>query len=76
MTYITSSSTLKNAELIESGLEGFVAGELMDRLVCELDLPRAVSDADFVIEAVPGRLDVKQEHSAGRTSRSLHIDSR
>jgi 3-hydroxyacyl-CoA dehydrogenase len=33
--------------------EGCTAGEIMDRLVCEVDLQRAVSDVDFVIEAVP-----------------------
>jgi len=41
--------------------EGCTAGEIMDRLVCEVDLQRAVSDVDFVIEAVPEILGVKQE---------------
>jgi len=41
--------------------EGCTAGEIMDRLVCEADLQRAVSDVDFVIEAVPEILGVKQE---------------
>ncbi len=41
--------------------EGCTAGEIMDRLVCEVDLQRAVSDVDFVIEAVPEILGIKQE---------------
>jgi 3-hydroxyacyl-CoA dehydrogenase len=41
--------------------EGCTAGEIMDRLVCEVELQRAVSDVDFVIEAVPEILGIKQE---------------
>jgi len=41
--------------------EGCTAGEIMDRLVCEVDLQKAVSDVDFVIEAVPEILGIKQE---------------
>jgi enoyl-CoA hydratase/3-hydroxyacyl-CoA dehydrogenase len=41
--------------------DGCTAGEIMERLVCEVDLQRAVSDVDFVIEAVPEILGVKQE---------------
>ncbi len=41
--------------------EGCTAAEIVDRLVCEVDLQRAVSDVDFVIEAVPEILGVKQE---------------
>ncbi len=41
--------------------DGTSADELMSRLVCESDLAKAVSDADFVIEAVSERLDLKQE---------------
>lgn len=41
--------------------DGCTAGEIMDRLVCEADFQRAVSDVDFVIEAVPEILRVKQE---------------
>ncbi len=41
--------------------EGRTAREIMDRLVCETDLQRAVSDVDFVIEAVPEKLGLKQE---------------
>jgi len=40
--------------------EGCTAAEVMDHLVCQVDLQKAVSDVDFVIEAVPERLDVKQ----------------
>ena len=41
--------------------EGCTADEIMDRLVCEVDLKRAVSNVDFVIEAVPEILRIKQE---------------
>ena len=41
--------------------EGCTAGEILDRLVCDVELQRAVSDVDFVIEAVPEILGVKQE---------------
>jgi len=41
--------------------EGQTADDIMDRLVCESDLQKAVSDVDFVIEAVSERLDLKQE---------------
>jgi 3-hydroxyacyl-CoA dehydrogenase len=41
--------------------EGCTAGEMMGRLVCEINLQKAVSDVDFVIEAVPEVLSVKQE---------------
>ena len=41
--------------------DGCTAGEIMSRLVCEADLQRAVSNADYVIEAVPEILKIKQE---------------
>ena len=41
--------------------EGCTAVEIMDRLVCEVDLQKAVSDVDFVIEAIPEILSIKQE---------------
>jgi enoyl-CoA hydratase/3-hydroxyacyl-CoA dehydrogenase len=50
-----------NPERVGVIAEGCTAGEIMDRLVCEVDLQRAVSDVDFVIEAVPEILGMKQE---------------
>ena len=41
--------------------EGQTADEILERLVCEQDLQEAVSDADFVIEAVSEVLELKQE---------------
>jgi enoyl-CoA hydratase/3-hydroxyacyl-CoA dehydrogenase len=41
--------------------EGCTADEIMGRLVCEVNLQKAVSDVDFVIEAVPEIMGVKQE---------------
>jgi enoyl-CoA hydratase/3-hydroxyacyl-CoA dehydrogenase len=66
------SSVLENARLfIENGLKkleekgklmsGTPAAELMKVLFMENDLKKAVSDADFVIEAVPELMDLKQE---------------
>ena len=61
----------KAAEQIEVGIkrceelgklsEGLTADILMSRLIKELDLKRAVENADFIIEAVPERLDLKRE---------------
>ncbi|MHA1727520.1 MAG: 3-hydroxyacyl-CoA dehydrogenase family protein [Promethearchaeota archaeon] len=39
----------------------FTSDEIMDRLVCKVDLQQAVSDVDFVIEAVPENFKLKQE---------------
>jgi len=41
--------------------EGTTTKSLMARLVKELDLKKAVENADFIIEAVPERLDLKIE---------------
>ena len=41
--------------------EDFTIDEIMDRLICEVNLKKAVSDSDFIIEAVPENLDLKQE---------------
>ena len=41
--------------------EGLTADEIMNRLTCETNLGEAVSDVDFVIEAVCERLAVKQQ---------------
>jgi enoyl-CoA hydratase/3-hydroxyacyl-CoA dehydrogenase len=39
----------------------FTIEEIMERLVCEVNLQKAVSDSDFIIEAVPENLELKQE---------------
>jgi 3-hydroxyacyl-CoA dehydrogenase len=41
--------------------ENFTIDEIMDRLICEVNLKKAVSDSDFIIEAVPENLDLKRE---------------
>jgi enoyl-CoA hydratase/3-hydroxyacyl-CoA dehydrogenase len=41
--------------------DNFTVDEIMDRLICEVNLRKAVSDSDFIIEAVPENLDLKQE---------------
>lgn len=41
--------------------EGLTSKILMDRLYKEVDLKKAVADADFVIEAVPEVMEIKQE---------------
>ena len=41
--------------------DGISADEILSRLVCEVNLEKAVSHADFVMEAVTERLDIKQE---------------
>ncbi|HEY91784.1 MAG TPA: 3-hydroxyacyl-CoA dehydrogenase family protein [Dehalococcoidia bacterium] len=41
--------------------DGCSADEIMGHLVCEVDLQKAVSDVDFVIEAVSEVLSLKQE---------------
>ena len=41
--------------------ENFTVDEIMDRLICKVNLRKAVSDSDFIIEAVPENLDLKQE---------------
>ena len=52
---------LKTCESIEKLSEGVSADILIGRLVKELDLAKAVVDADFVIEAVPEVMEIKQE---------------
>ena len=41
--------------------ENFTVDEIIDRLICEVNLKKAVSDSDFIIEAVPENLDLKIE---------------
>lgn len=41
--------------------ENFTIDEILERLICETDLKKAVSDADFIIEAVPENLDLKRK---------------
>jgi len=41
--------------------DGTTTKTLMERLIKELDLKKAVENADFIIEAVPERLDLKLE---------------
>ena len=41
--------------------ENFTIDEIMDRLICEVNLKKAVSDSDFIIEVVPENLDLKRE---------------
>ncbi|MHA1915569.1 MAG: 3-hydroxyacyl-CoA dehydrogenase family protein [Promethearchaeota archaeon] len=41
--------------------ENFTVDEIMDRLICEVNLKKAVYDSDFIIEAVPENLDLKRE---------------
>jgi len=41
--------------------ENFTIDEIMDRLICEVNIKKAVSDSDFIIEAVPENLELKQE---------------
>lgn len=41
--------------------EGTKTKNLMDRLGIELDLKKSVEDADFIIEAIPEKLDLKLE---------------
>jgi len=39
--------------------DDFTIDEIMDRLICEVNLKKAVSDSDFIIEAVPENLDLR-----------------
>jgi len=65
--YLTHLSDVDFAELktnrkkVGVMVEGGTADEVMSHLVCEQDLQKAVSDVDFVIEAVSEKLDLKQE---------------
>ncbi|MFX1575136.1 MAG: 3-hydroxyacyl-CoA dehydrogenase family protein [Promethearchaeota archaeon] len=68
---IKKESLDKAAEQIEIGIkkcdelgklsEDLTADILMSRLIKELELKKAVEKADFIIEAVPERLDLKRE---------------
>ena len=51
----------KNRKAVGVMADGCNADDIMGRLVCEADFQSAVSNADFVIEAVPEILSVKQE---------------
>jgi len=66
-----NQATLEDAvKYIENGLnkleskgylnQEFTSDLLMGRLVSELDLKKAVECADFIIEAIPERMDLKQ----------------
>ncbi|MHA2474959.1 MAG: 3-hydroxyacyl-CoA dehydrogenase family protein [Promethearchaeota archaeon] len=41
--------------------KNYTIDEIMNRLVCEVDLKKSVSDSDFIIEALPENLDLKLE---------------
>jgi 3-hydroxyacyl-CoA dehydrogenase len=41
--------------------EDYTIDKIMDHLVCEIDLKKAILDSDFIIEAVPENLDMKLE---------------
>jgi len=41
--------------------KNFTIDEIMNRLICEVNLRKAVSDSDFIIEAVPENLALKQD---------------
>ena len=67
-----NSITLENAlDYIENGLkklevkgqlyQGFNSDLLMSRLIKEIDLTEAVKNADFIVEAVPEKMDLKQD---------------
>jgi len=68
---IKKESIDKGVKKIEDGLKIFESKgfldknltpkDLMTKLIKEIDLKKAVSDADFVIEAVPEDLKIKQE---------------
>jgi len=68
---ISMESLHKSEKLIEDALntceamnnlsEGDSANILMGRLVKEIDLAKAVAKADFVVEAVPEVMEIKQE---------------
>ncbi|MFX0141900.1 MAG: 3-hydroxyacyl-CoA dehydrogenase family protein, partial [Candidatus Hodarchaeota archaeon] len=52
---------IKKCEELGKLSENLTTDILMSRLIKELDLKRAVENADFIIEAVPERLNLKQE---------------
>jgi len=51
----------KDPKIVGMFADGATADDVLDRLVCEEDLEKAVSDVDFVIEAVTEVLEVKQD---------------
>ena len=52
---------IKRCEELGKLREGLTTNILMSRLVKELDLKKAVESVDFIIEAVPEKLDLKRE---------------
>jgi len=51
----------KDPKIVGMFAEGATADDILGRLVCEEDLEKAVSDVDFVIEAVSEVLELKQD---------------
>jgi 3-hydroxyacyl-CoA dehydrogenase len=41
--------------------DNFTVSDIMDRLICKVNIRKAISDSDFIIEAVPENLTLKQE---------------
>lgn len=67
-----SQKVLENATIyIANGLkkiegkgklsQGFTTNLLMSKLIKELDLIKAVENADFIVEAIPEKMDLKQD---------------
>ncbi|MFX0072706.1 MAG: 3-hydroxyacyl-CoA dehydrogenase NAD-binding domain-containing protein [Candidatus Hermodarchaeota archaeon] len=52
---------LKKIELKDKLNHGFTTDLLMSKLIKELDLHKAVRNADFIVEAIPEKMDLKQE---------------
>ncbi|NVM34167.1 MAG: 3-hydroxyacyl-CoA dehydrogenase family protein [Candidatus Lokiarchaeota archaeon] len=52
---------LKRLEVKGKLREGFTASGLMKNLIKEVDLKKAVSNADFIIEAIPELMQIKQQ---------------
>lgn len=61
LSHVDFAQLKANRSAVGVFADGATADEIMDRLVCETDLEKAVSQVDFVIEAVSERLDLKQE---------------
>ncbi|MHA2009396.1 MAG: 3-hydroxyacyl-CoA dehydrogenase family protein [Promethearchaeota archaeon] len=58
LTFEKIRKSIKSVGILASN---FTVEEIMDRLICEVNLKKAVLDSDFIIEAVPENLDLKQE---------------
>ena len=41
--------------------DGLTTNMLMTRFICKLDLRKAVENADFIVEAIPEKMDLKQD---------------